>query len=350
MGEWSLPETSEPDDAKAPARFIWPPRTTPVEVPKPKTREAEADPSPKNGIPESRPPRAERPAVPVRVPHFACAPASSKLSRGWSEIEHTWLDVVASPLAQRMAEEYWTPDSPADYCTTCALSVGKHDAIDGLCAACREGETTRPPWQRIIRLGEYESPLSRWICEVKFTRWRKLGRDLGRVLGDSIQVQMQEAAAVGAIPPGPPIIVPVPMSLLRRFSRGIDHTLAIARGVADRTGGTVLQPITRDHRPSQTLVAPSRREANVAGSFRPKAWRRPRLGGRLVIVLDDVTTTTSTLRGACRAVGERLRAERQAEKAHDRGKPAPIWGAVLARTPLDRHDAWTDVYDSAQMS
>ena len=244
-----------------------------------------------------------------------------------------------------MAEAYWTPDARVDYCPRCALTLGKHEAVDGLCAACQNGETTRPPWQRIIRVGEYESPLNRWICEVKFTRWRKLGRDLGRVLGDSIQAQIEQARDAGTIPAGPPLIIPVPMSTWRRFSRGIDHTLAIARGVADRTGGTVIQPLTRDHRPSQTHVAPSRRQANVAGTFRPKpAWRQAHLGERLLVVLDDVTTTTSTLRGACRAVGECLRREKGAAPEPIRGKPAVIWGAVLARTPPDIHDLSTDGY------
>jgi hypothetical protein len=136
-----------------------------------------------------------------------------------------------------MAEEYWNPDAAKDYCCRCGLSVGPQEAIDGQCAACQANETTRPPWQRIIRLGEYESPLNRWICEVKFTRWRKLGWDLGRVLGRSIQAHMQDALAAGLIPPGPPIIVPVPMSWPRRWHRGIDHTMAIARGVAAETGG-----------------------------------------------------------------------------------------------------------------
>ncbi len=348
MGEWTLPKSGDVDGANAPARFVWPPRAAPVEVPLPDAVDVEPTQNPNDRIAGARPHRGRAPAMPV--PHPVHAFGGSKLSRCWSEIEHIWLDVVASPLAERMAEEFWTPDTPAHYCPRCALSVGKHDAVDGLCPACSNGQTTRPPWQRIIRLGEYESPLNRWICEVKFTRWRKLGRDLGRVLGDSIQVQMHEAAGAGTIPPGPPVIVPVPMSLMRRFSRGIDHTLAIARGVADRTGGTILQPLTRDHRPSQTLVAPSRREANVAGSFRPKPWLRPRLGGRLVIVLDDVTTTTSTLRGACRAVGECIRAEQKREKGQKTGKPAVVWGAVLARTPPENHDGASDTHDLAQIS
>lgn len=340
MGEWTLPKNDADADAQAAAKFVWPPRALPVEyVPAPP--EPAGLVAPARG---SRPQPRSRSPAPIPLPERA--PSGSRLARAWSEIEHTWFDVVASPLVERMAEEYWTPDAPNDYCSRCALSVGPHEAVDGQCAACQANETTRPPWQRIIRLGEYESPLNRWICEVKFTRWRKLGLDLGRVLGSSIQTQMQEALAAGLIPPGPPIIVPVPMSWPRRWHRGIDHTLAIARGVAAETGGIVRQPLARKHRPSQTQVAPSGREANVAGTFRPRApWLLPRLGGRLIIVVDDVTTTTSTLRGACRGVGECLRNERKRQKDSDRVPESVVWGAVLARTPPETHDSSTDSYD-----
>lgn len=338
MGEWTLPKADADQGEQSPVKFVWPPRALSVEyVPAVVEVSAPSTPPTRGSRPQTRPPTSAPTSLPER------ALSGSRLARVWSEIEHTWLDVVASPLAERMAEEYWSPDVPKDYCCRCAVSVGLHEAVDGQCAACQAGESTRAPWQRIIRLGEYESPLNRWICEVKFTRWRKLGWDLGRVLGRSIHAQMQEALASGLIPPGPPIIVPVPMSWQRRWHRGIDHTLAIARGVAAETGGVVCQPLVRKHRPSQTQVVPSGREANVAGTFRPRGkWLLPRLGGGLIIVVDDVTTTTSTLRGACRAVGECLRNEQKRQKGSSRVPESVVWGAVLARTPPESHDGATD--------
>jgi predicted amidophosphoribosyltransferase len=310
------------------APFVWPPRTPVIGLDSTPPQRSHSRPSPlrSSGEPDS--------SLPQRNSPLATADSHpDRLSSAWAEVEHTWLDLTAAPLDQRMAAEYWAPDSPSDYCPRCGLSVGRHDRREDGCVACADGQVPRPPWQRIIRLGEYEAPLSQWVCEVKFTRWRKLGRDLGRLLGDSIAEQMVQARESGEIPAEPPLIVPVPMSLLRRFSRGIDHTLAIARGVADRTGGRIVQPIRRDHRPSQTHIAPSRRPDNIANSVHPRRWwLRPSLAGRLVIVLDDVATTSSTLRAACRAVAACPREEWIGKAEAVRGKPAIIWAAVLART------------------
>ena len=108
----------------------------------------------------------------------------------------------------------------------------------------------------------------------------------------------------------------------------------------------MVRPIRRDHRPSQTHVAPSRRQENVANTFHPRApWLRPKLDGRLVIVVDDVTTTTSTLRAACRAVLQCDREERGKSDGNGKGKPVAIWTAVLARTSPDAHDLAADRHE-----
>ncbi len=310
---------------------MWPPRPT---GPRPEI-DAFAAPS------WAEPPQARGPDVGATRSKVPSADPRKPIAEHWLDIERVWFDVVAPLLGDRMRLDGWTPDTPVQYCSRCALGVGRDGLRDDLCKACRDGETTRPPWQRIIRLGEYAHPLDQWIREVKFTRWRRLGHDLGRLLGETLAPELAAARQAGLVPQEPPLIVPVPMPPLRRLMRGIDHTVAIARGVAGRLNGRVVQPLRRDLRPSQTRVAPSSRAANVANSIHPRAaWVRPRLDGKLVIVVDDVTTTGSTLRGACRAVAAVQRAERDraASAGESPRKPGPIWAAVLARTAPDSHD------------
>ncbi len=332
MGTWSLPPSEE---RTPPAeRFVWPPRRNEPTTEAPGVEGEHAPVGRTGGVQPPRPPVERSKSV-------AAIPNPKTLGEHWLDIERVWLDVVAPPLAERMKLEGWTPDSPAEYCSQCAMSVGRDELREDLCKACREGETARPPWQRIVRLGEFAHPLDEWVREVKFTRWRRLGHDLGCLLGEALAPELAAARAAGAIPCEPPLVVPVPMPHLRRLMRGIDHTMAIARGVAGPIGGRVVQPLARDLRPSQTHVAPSSRAANVANSIHPRAaWLRPRLEGRMVIVVDDVSTTTSTLRGACRAVAAIQRAERDSAsgKGASPRKPGPIWAAVVARTAPDSHD------------
>ena len=247
-----------------------------------------------------------------------------------------WLSVTAPVLLERAAAAGWVPDGPEHYCRRCGASAraGEQAADQDPegCEACRGRSIA---WDRLVRLGEYEAPLDRWVHEVKYTRFRALGEGLGRWLGESIAAEIERARAArpGEIPDGPPVIVPVPMSFVHRLSRGIDHTMTICRGVRQSTGGTIVRALTRGHRPSQLDVLHSDRQANVAGAFRARRSAVSRLEGRLVVVVDDVTTTGATLRGCVRSVQGLFR--RTGGKGKARRCP-PIWVAAAAWTGPER--------------
>lgn len=211
----------------------------------------------------------------------------------WSRIEREWLDPVALPLDRRAAEAGWLPDAPVRYCDRCGHDIGAYEAGEFGCAACAR---QRLPWQRFIRLGAYRPPLSDWICEVKFTRWRVLGLQLGRLLGKHIRdAGWLENASTRRF-----VIVPVPTTFRRRLSRGIDHAAIIASGASIELGIPLIKALRRRHRPSQRAVPASERVRNVAGCFRcadPRA-----ISDRHVILIDDVMTSGATLRGAARAL------------------------------------------------
>jgi ComF family protein len=231
-----------------------------------------------------------------------------------------WLGLATPPLAERMAEAGWTPDEPRAFCSRCGQQVGPHEADDTGCSRCR---ARRLAWSRLVRLGSYTGMLREAVQEVKFTRWRRLGHDLGRMLGRSLAVALENAG----VAPQDCALVPVPCSFRRRIVRGIDHTLVLARGVAAASGVPILRALARKHRPSQVTVPTSRRAANVSGSIRLR--RGADLADRLVIVLDDVTTTGATLTAACRAAGECCKPRLDGGLRRPRG----IWVAVAAVTP-----------------
>ncbi len=247
------------------------------------------------------------------------APASA-----WGAIEDVWLDLVAPPLPRRMAQLGWAPDPPEAYCHRCGATVGPYEATEAGCTAC---ESRRLPWRRLVRLGEYRPPLSLFVQEVKFTGWRRLGRELGQLLAGAVGHALE---AAGRDPDGA-LVVPVPTTFRRRMVRGIDHTHVLAAAVARTLRVPLRQPLRRRHRPSQLDVLPSDRASNVSGTMRlgrPRRLARAIQAGAggTIVVVDDVTTTGATLRATCRALQQGLRGVPAAERPH-------IWTAVLCWTP-----------------
>lgn len=281
------------------------------------------------------PPRQVAPGVPA-VPVAAEVVRGPVLARTWrdslreaiDDTRRVWLDLTLPRLDERFAERGFVPDPPHAYCHKCGLTADRPPGPDG----CEECVSRRPQWQRIVRLGTYTPPLADVIRQIKFTKWRRLGHDLGRFMGEQIAVQLPA--------PRPSIVlVPVPMSWRRRVIRGMDHSLAICRGVCDGLGGgaRVAQLLKRQHGPSQLQVLPSERSGNVGRMIQPKKFGfRSVAPEAIVIVVDDVMTTGATMRAACRAVGEGLAAAGLGRRE--------VWAAVAARTELangDRSDGET---------
>lgn len=271
-------------------KFIWPPKPAPPPG-------ATTDPvsSPVGG--------AERPTL------------AARLRDSLSEIERAWLDPTALPLAQRIIQADWRPDEPQAYCDRCGRDIGAYESDEVRCSRCAH---SRIPWDRCIRLGRYEPPLADWICEVKFTRWRVLGFELGRTLARQLR-----AAGFTAQNYPNAIIVPIPTSFRRRLSRGIDHAAVLARGVAWELKLPLIHALKRKHRPSQRAVAFSDRVGNVTGSILLR--RTSRLTGRTILLIDDVMTTGATMRTAARALAP--------PGSPPNRRPEAIWTAVAGVTP-----------------
>lgn len=262
--------------------------------------------------------------TPVR-PARIDPPRFPKYQEALKDIETVWLGQTRAPFAERAREDGWVPDGAGAYCPRCGVSCGSHEALDpdelgdGVpvddagCPSCRG---RRLSWHRLIRLGEYNGLLREVILETKFSRWRRLGYDVGRVLGEQFKPYLQRER----IDPERAVLVPVPTPFWRRLWRGIDHTLALCRGVRDASGVGIRPLLRRRGGPSQVSVMPSQRLHNVRGTMRSKR-QAGAVDGLQIIVIDDVKTTGATLTEACRA----LRAGWGAG-----GDAVRIWAAVVA--------------------
>ena len=131
----------------------------------------------------------------------------------------------------------------------------------------------------------HNSP-SKLIYDLKYNGKEELGEWLGRVTAE-------EFAANGFFE-GIDMIVPVPITWRRKWHRGYNQSLAIARGVAEVTGLPVsAKALERTHfNRSQTQLSVSERMENVAGAFR--LWRKDGIVGRHILLVDDIVTTGAT--------------------------------------------------------
>lgn len=304
-----------------------------------------------NSAPDDAAPDNSRPREGRRLP-------GNDHRGNWREIERAWLGLRAVAFGEDVGS--WRPDVFGTWCQGCGRTLGgeagpnsRRDGIDDdatpwdthdehaatpdgpLVAArpsCSVCAGARPPWQRVVRLGEHTGELRRAIHELKFDRWRRSGEALGRALG----VQLAHAAEGRRL-----VLVPVPMSWRRWMARGVDHTLVLAQAAARAARGTgcparVMRALRRMHRPSQLEVAPSRRQANVATSFRVRdpLWTRC-LGliyqqpQSIVVVIDDVLTSGSTMRAACRTLIRRT-STTQAHPRHESPASPELWAGVAA--------------------
>lgn len=271
--------------------------------------------------------------VGLEGPEHEIAPAG--LSTGWLDaVERYWLGLTSQGFIDRARRYGWAPDAEGSYCPRCGTRVGLYElampeAGDAGVQGCPACERRKLPWNRCVRLGDYHGLLRRAVHELKFRRWRPVGREVGAMLGAAIATELDRAGFSRA----ECRIVPVSSSFWRRAWRGIDHTQVLARAASAVCGVPVLHALGRKLRPSQLAVSASERRRNVKGSFVCRSG--PPTGVRVAIVLDDVRTTGATMMEACGTLGRGW--------ADQDGQRVEIWSIVAGVTSSRRKPlAWAD--------
>ncbi|HEX7352840.1 ComF family protein [Brachybacterium sp.] len=145
------------------------------------------------------------------------------------------------------------------------------------------------PLLPVLALGEYGGDLQRIVLAWKNGGMLHLGRRIAPALAPAVH-RLAEATGVAG-----PSLVPVPSRRSARLRRGEDHTAELVRAI-ERTGA------------GSALLLKARPTTGQEGQgSRQRRTRRIRLEGRRagsagrrrepVIIVDDVVTTGSTLRG-----------------------------------------------------
>jgi ComF family protein len=172
-----------------------------------------------------------------------------------------------------------------------------------LCPACVDWQTEidgiRSPFI-------FDGVMRQAIHELKYRNLRALAVPLAKFLHDYLM----------ANPVPGEVLVPVPLHRKRLRERGYNQSSLLARELGRLTGLPVVDDclIRQQQAPPQARTASvGERQRNVAGAF---ICRDGRLGGKQVLLIDDVATSGSTLgacAGALKSVGV-----------------ASVWGLVMA--------------------
>ncbi len=186
---------------------------------------------------------------------------------------------------------------------------------DRLCGACRSAMRRVPddhPLRReaegrlaagglvddvtLLFLFERSGSIQQALHLLKYSGMHSLGVMFGRELGALL------LAAEGRFEAD--LLVPVPLHAARLRERGYNQSERICAGIREVTGTPVLTGtlLRTRNTPSQTALSVRGREENVRGAFRVAKRREPLLGGRSVLLVDDVMTTGSTLLGCAAAL------------------------------------------------
>lgn len=184
------------------------------------------------------------------------------------------------------------------------LGCGTNDTP--LCNACLSkvgsARTTEISWCSARH--DYKHPLMRQaIWELKYKNRRGLAEILARDFHDLIFEELADTMLFSG--KSQPIIVPIPLSAHKMRTRGFNQTELLARAFARQNPGEYLflphaLKKVRDTKPQARTGSRKERLENLRGSFRV---RDPKLVHRKIIILvDDVTTTGATLREARRVL------------------------------------------------
>lgn len=204
-----------------------------------------------------------------------------------------------------VCEDCWGAVKPwiGTICACCGIplvSETLRDTADRRCGLCRN-ETYDFDLARSY--GLYTSPLRELILHLKFRRRERWGRRMGELLAStwrSIAPYLDDTS---------PLLIPIPLHASRQGERGFNQAEVLAKGLrrAIKRAGLPCPPslqacCVRRARatPPQSGLRHRARLENVRGAFEVRD--RKRVGGRSVILVDDVMTTGATASACARAL------------------------------------------------
>lgn len=169
-------------------------------------------------------------------------------------------------------------------CPRCGIPFPATEGEDHLCGECL---ATERPYAVARAVGLYEKTLLRAIHLFKYRGRIGIGEVLGKIMADFAGGQWDMTVYS--------VIIPVPLHRKRLRERGFNQSVILARAIAKRFSLPLnFMTLRRElFTVPQVGLGREERPANVRKAF---AVRKPeKIAGRRVLLVDDVTTTGSTI-------------------------------------------------------
>ena len=192
------------------------------------------------------------------------------------------------PECQQALEELRTKE----HCLTCP----RPSSFSRICDYCR---IDPPPWVSLSFFGRYRGLLRQILLNYKFSGMLPGNRLIQALLlaahDDGEKKRVDGAFALAEV------ITPVPMHKGRLRRRGHNHSLEMARLLAKKSRMELCPEAVSRIMPTVPQAGLKKRERliNVRGKF---AADEKSLGGRHVLLVDDIMTTGATITESCKAI------------------------------------------------
>lgn len=192
--------------------------------------------------------------------------------------------LVADPHG--LAPEAWRDLSflggPA--CRTCGFPFDQPFPASTLCAAC---EARTPHYDRARSVLVYDEASRPLLLSFKYGDRTNMAPAFARWMARSGAVLLDEAD----------FLIPVPLHRTRLIQRRYNQSALLTNALAPHSNAEVAVDMMERIRatPPQGNLSPLARVRNVRGAFRVRPRWRDRIGGRRVLLVDDVFTTGATV-------------------------------------------------------
>lgn len=221
---------------------------------------------------------------------------SRRTASSWAK----FIELVFFPSHCQLCSSFLERPGERVVCRSCLGKLKPHAASYCLCCGkffegagnphlCQDCLQAPPPFARHRSCAKYRGELKDLILLFKYRHLGILGKYLARFACEVLAGQEDLWWDVDAI-------IPVPLHPKRKKERGFNQAQVLAKELARMKGIELVERCLvkiKNIVPQTSLEAEQRRK-NVRGAFRVK--REENLKGKIVILVDDVYTTGSTLR------------------------------------------------------